>query len=233
MTQLRLMNQLDMSTKFGDFNTTIMKGDPNINIDYEINPHPLAIFHRDQFTGEDTEEDPYKNLDFFTDLCGTFRLKNYIDDEVMLKIFNQSLTGTTLSWYRCRNHPHPGRNLRRGFLSKFYPKSKCVVGRRYISNFKNCPGKSLVRAYLRYKALIYKCPDHALPSWHLLHLTLSKAWELLDRIRRNRESWSFDLGSEGGIKIEYDCLRAFEQTGEVKAIPEEHYLDHDIVLHVL
>jgi hypothetical protein len=44
MTQLRLMNQLDMSTKFGDFNTTIMKGDPNINIDYEINPTPLLFF---------------------------------------------------------------------------------------------------------------------------------------------------------------------------------------------
>jgi hypothetical protein len=43
-----------------------------------------------------------------------------------------------------------------------------------------------------------------------MDLTLSKAWELLDRIRHNRESWSFDLGSEGGIKIEYDCLRAFE-----------------------
>jgi hypothetical protein len=55
-----------------------------------------------------------------------------------------------------------------------------------------------------------------------MDLTLSKAWELLDRICRNRESWSFDLGSKGGIKIEDDCLRAFEQTGEVKAIAEEH-----------
>jgi hypothetical protein len=53
-----------------------------------------------------------------------------------------------------------------------------------------------------------------------MDLTLSKAWELLDRIRCNRESWSFDLGSEGGFKIEYDCLRAFEQTDEVKAIAE-------------
>jgi hypothetical protein len=66
-----------------------------------------------------------------------------------------------------------------------------------------------------------------------MDLTLSKAWELLDRIRHNKESWSFDLGSEGGIKIEYDCLRAFEQTSEVKTIAEEHYLDPNIVLHVL
>jgi hypothetical protein len=66
-----------------------------------------------------------------------------------------------------------------------------------------------------------------------MDLTFSKSWELLDRIHRNRESWSFDLGSEGGIKNEYDCLHSFEKTGEVKAIAEEHYLDPDIVLHVL
>jgi hypothetical protein len=92
------MNQLDVSTKFGDFN--IMKGGLNINMDYEINPQLLAIFHRNQFVGDDIEEDPYQHLDFFIDLCNTFKLKNYTDDEVMLKIFNQSLTGTTLSWYR-------------------------------------------------------------------------------------------------------------------------------------
>jgi hypothetical protein len=40
------MNQLDVCTKFGDFNTAIMKGDPNINIDCEINPQLFAIFHK-------------------------------------------------------------------------------------------------------------------------------------------------------------------------------------------
>jgi hypothetical protein len=44
MTVLGLMNQLDVSTKFGDFNTAIMKGDPNINIDYEINPPTPCYF---------------------------------------------------------------------------------------------------------------------------------------------------------------------------------------------
>jgi hypothetical protein len=99
MTQLGLMNQLHVFAKFGDFNTTIMKGEPNINIDYEINPQLLAIFHKIQFVEDDIEEDPYNHLEFFIDLCGTFEVKNCTDDEVMLKIFNQSPTGTTLSWY--------------------------------------------------------------------------------------------------------------------------------------
>jgi hypothetical protein len=66
-----------------------------------------------------------------------------------------------------------------------------------------------------------------------MELSITQAWELLDRIRRNRESWSFDLGDEGGIKIDYDCLRAFQQTGEVNAIANDFYLDPNIVLHIL
>jgi hypothetical protein len=41
------------------------------------------------------------------------------------------------------------------------------------------------------------------PSWNCA------SWDLLDRICRNRESWSIDLGDEGGIKTYYDCLRTF------------------------
>jgi hypothetical protein len=75
MTQLGLMNQLDVSTKFGDFNIAIIKGDPNINIDYEINPQLLAIFHRNQFAGDDIEEVPYKHLDFLQTFAGLSDLR--------------------------------------------------------------------------------------------------------------------------------------------------------------
>jgi hypothetical protein len=34
-----------------------------------------------------------------------------------------------------------------------------------------------------------------------MDLTLSKAWELLDRILHNKEYWAFDLGSEGELKL--------------------------------
>jgi hypothetical protein len=100
MTGLGLMNQLNASTNVGDFNIAIMKGDPNINIDYEINPQLLAIFQKNKFVLDSNDEDPYKHLDFLKDLCGTFKLKNCTNNEVMLKLFNQTLTGTPLSWYR-------------------------------------------------------------------------------------------------------------------------------------
>jgi hypothetical protein len=77
MTGLGLMNQLNASTNVGDFNIAIMKGDPNVKIDYEIKPQLLATFHKNKFAGDNIDEDPYKHLDFFKDLCGTFKLKNY------------------------------------------------------------------------------------------------------------------------------------------------------------
>ena len=83
--------------------------------------------------------------------------------------------------------------------------------------------------------MISKCPRHDLPPWYVLHIfygglleanrteldlaaggafmdySITKAWALLNRIRRNRESWFSDLGSEGGIEIDYDCIHAFQK----------------------
>jgi hypothetical protein len=77
-------------------------------------------------------------------------------------------------------------------------------------------------------------PHHDLPPWHILHLfygrldqdnkresyllsgrsfmelTPEQAWVRLDKVHRNRESWGFDLGSEGEIQIEYDRLNSYK-----------------------
>ena len=110
-------------------------------------------------------------------------------------------------------------------MSRFFPKVKKAEVRRAITNFKDRPGEGLVRAYKQYKSLLHKCPHHDLPEWYVLHffmenlinklnmsfdtnsggsfmeLTIIKAWELLERIRHNRETWGFDLGGEGGIEL--------------------------------
>ena len=63
--------------------------------------------------------------------------------------------------------------------------------------------------------------------------SIKKAWRLLDKICSNREAWSFDLGSDGGVEIEYDCIRAFQKTGLVDDLAKDMHLDTDIVLQVL
>ena len=65
-----------------------------------------------------------------------------------------------------------------------------------------------------------------------MELTIAKAWELLECILRNRETWGFDLGSEGGIEIEYDCLNAYKESDKVKETADELQLYDDIVLQI-
>ena len=67
---------------------------------FEINPLLLGIVHKKQFTGDEEDPDPYEHIACFKDICGTFQLVGYISDEVRVKLFSQTLTSTTLSWYR-------------------------------------------------------------------------------------------------------------------------------------
>lgn len=89
---------------------------------------------------------------------------------------------------------------------------------------------------MRYKELLNKYPHHGLPNWYVLYVfygglseankneigtasrgsfldfTITEAWKLLDTMRHSREAWSSDLGDEGGIKIEHDCIKSFVAT---------------------
>jgi hypothetical protein len=56
------------------------------------------------------------------------------------------------------------------FIFRFYLKVKFAEARRAITNFKNLRGKSLMRAYLRFKGTVQKCPHHDLPPWYVLHV---------------------------------------------------------------
>ena len=101
MTELGLMNRLDPTKYLGQFNGPYTQGIPrNKSEEYEVNPHMLAILHKRRFIGEDTSEDPFAHLDFFQEMCGTFKLKGHTDDEVKLKLFVQTLSDAALSWYR-------------------------------------------------------------------------------------------------------------------------------------
>ena len=226
MTELGLMNRLDPLRHLGQFNGSYIKGDPRDNSqEYEVNPQTLAILHKRKFAGEDISEDPFAYLDFFQDIGGTFKLKGYSDDEVKLKLFSQTLSNTALSWYRAcpAKSIATWEKLSEEFLARFHPKSKSCEGRRVITNFKNRPGEGLVKAYIRFRGLISNYPQHNLPPWYVLHIfygglseanrtkldlasggvfmdySISKAWQLLEKIHRNREAWSFDMGSDGGI----------------------------------
>ena len=260
MTELGLLGRLDHNKYLGQFNGPYSQGGPSVIIEeFEVNPQLLAILHKRKFTGESDSEDPFAHLDFFQEICGTFRLKGHTDEEVKLKLFSQTLSDTAHSWYRVGSAKTLATwsKLSEAFLARFHPKVKSYEGRRVITNFKNRPGEGLVKAYIRFQGLLLKFPQHDLPPWYVLRVfygglneanrteldlasggvfmdySIKKAWQLLDKIRSNREAWSFDLGSDGGVEIEYDCIRAFQKTGLVDDLAKDMHLDTDIVLQVL
>jgi hypothetical protein len=52
-------------------------------------------------------------------------------------------------------------------------------------------------------------------------------------MRRNRESPFSDLGSEGGVEINCDCLHAFNKTGKVEELAGNLFVEPGIDLQVL
>ena len=69
---------------------------------YDINPVMLSLLHSRQYKGDGTE-DPHSHIDFFENICGTFKLNAFTDDEMRLKIFSQTLVDKALLWYKSQS----------------------------------------------------------------------------------------------------------------------------------
>ena len=154
--------------------------------------------------------------------------------------------GTTSTWG----------GLSAAFLTHFYPESKSYGARRMITNFKNRPGESLINGYTRFRGLIHHCPHHGLPPWLVLHTfygglsdenrnevdmasegafmerSLDEAWQLLDLIHHNSETWSVESDSKGTIELDPECVKTFLETGRVEDLIGEFQVDPDVVAQV-
>ena len=53
---------------------------------YEVNPSVLGLLHSKQFKGGESE-DSYQHLQFFDDICGTFKLNAFSLDDTNLILF--------------------------------------------------------------------------------------------------------------------------------------------------
>ena len=69
--------------------------------EYEVNPILLQILHtRKIFTRENEDDDPYAHMDYFSNICETFKLNAFSHDDMKLKLFSQTLTSKALTWYK-------------------------------------------------------------------------------------------------------------------------------------
>ena len=131
---------------------------------YEVNPSVLELLHGKQFKGEENE-DPYQHLQFFDEICGTFKLNAFSPDDMKLKLFSHTVTASAKAWLL--SHPagtfDTWEKLSKAFLAQYYPEMKAYKARRWIINFHQRPGESLVKAYQRYRILLNDCPHHRSP----------------------------------------------------------------------
>ena len=59
--------------------------------------------------------------------------------------------------------------------------------------------------------------------------TIEFKWDLLEIIKRNSEDWEIDKGKESGIKLKYDCVKAFMNTDAFQKFSTKYGLDSEIV----
>ena len=62
---------------------------------------------------------------------------------------------------------------------------------------------------------------------------INKTCDLLDGKLVNRESWELNLGNKRKTKIDYDCVRKFQDTGESEALTNHFNMDSIDMMQVL
>jgi hypothetical protein len=121
--------------------------------------------------GVDTE-DPYGHNEYFEDVCQTFNLNIFSEDEVKFKLFGQTLNDKARSWYI--DYPififSEWRTFSTKFLHTFFPETRSLGARRMITNFKSLPQEGLYESYSRFRKILRNCPRHDFPPWLIIHI---------------------------------------------------------------
>ena len=69
-----------------------------------------------------TNEDPYKHLDEFLQICSTVKIQNFLDDALKLTLFPFSLKDKAKYWLGTLDRSiDTWTKMQKEFLKKFYP----------------------------------------------------------------------------------------------------------------
>ena len=89
-----------------------------------------------------TNEDPYKHLDEFLEICSTVRIQNLTNDALRLILFSISLKDKAKYWHGIIGRPiKTWAELQSKFLKKFYSIGRTNIMRRAITEFAQLSGK--------------------------------------------------------------------------------------------
>jgi hypothetical protein len=134
---------------------------------YEIKPSNIQMLP--SFYGLDNE-DPYKHLDEFLEICLTMRLQNISEDALRMRLFPFSLKDKTKYWLNSleTNSITSWAQMQHEFLKKYFTIGKTNQIRKSITVFSQIEGEHFHETWDRMKDLLRKCPHHAVPKWQLI-----------------------------------------------------------------
>jgi hypothetical protein len=152
---------------------------------YEIRPDFLSLVRELNFAG-DLDENPYKHLHDFDEICATLMISGMNHETLKWKAFPFSIMGWAKQWYKLhvRSRHDSWVILKDQFCFAFFPFSKIIDLHNEVLNFAQKEGESLGAARSRYNQLTLSGPELSIPDamfmQHFVHGLGTEFTEYLD-----------------------------------------------------
>jgi hypothetical protein len=127
---------------------------------YEIYPDFISLVRELNFA-EGLDENPYKHLQDFEEICATLMISGMNHETLKWKAFPFSLAGWAKQWYKLHVSSCHGSwvILKDQFCFTFFPLSKIIDLCNEVLNFAQKEGESLGAAWSRYNQLALSGPE--------------------------------------------------------------------------
>nr|GEU37732.1 putative reverse transcriptase domain-containing protein [Tanacetum cinerariifolium] len=148
-----------MSKTRADYGSGVARPKIENNVNFQLKGQFLKKLRTNTFSGSD-HEDANEHIEKVLEIVDLFHILNITIDQVMLRAFPMSLTGTASCWLR--NEPTgsitTSDGLKTKFLNKYCPQARTAKKMEEINNFQQEPDENLYQAWEQFKELLMKCP---------------------------------------------------------------------------
>nr|GEU80579.1 hypothetical protein [Tanacetum cinerariifolium] len=163
---------------------------------FELKGQFLKKIRDNTFSGSDNE-DANGHIEKVLEIVDLFHILEVTQDQIMLRVFPMSLTGTASRWLK--NEPvgsiDTWKTLKKKFLSKYCPPTRTAKKMEEINSLQQKPDKTLYQAWECFKELLLRCPQHYLTAdakkaiqdmadhsqkWHNRKSTKARSTDIVD-----------------------------------------------------
>ncbi|GJR96406.1 hypothetical protein Tco_0268580 [Tanacetum coccineum] len=156
-----------MSKTRADYGSGVVRPKIKDKDNFELKGQFLKELRTNTFSGSN-HEDANEHTEKVLEIIDLFHIPNITIDQVMLRAFPMSLTGSASRWLR--NEPTSSittwDGLKTKFLNKYCLPARTAKKMEEINNFQQEPDENLYQAWERFKELLMKYPQHYLKEMH-------------------------------------------------------------------